>query len=224
MHLRLRLPSCSLDPAAQHSYSELELDQDAIYIDRSVAYVDRQLRPLFSDRRFHLYTLALRQSSSERFFEIYIDQQLFHSAPLSSLKWVHNLIFLSFHQWQISSSRSLESFPLSFISLKLWNYISSRRFYNLSTCFDSRPVNVSGKESEQCDLIGNDLELQSEIAALGIELSSRSSNLAFDNFLVTDSRLVADEYARQTWLQKQLVAEFASDFYVVSAKELWFVW
>eukprot|EP00493_Phyllostaurus_siculus_P022406 UN22738 len=37
------------------------------------------------------------------------------------------------------------------------------------------------------------------IAALGLELWSMSDNIHFDNFLITDDRNVADQWAKDTW-------------------------
>jgi hypothetical protein len=41
------------------------------------------------------------------------------------------------------------------------------------------------------------------ISAIGLELWSMSSNILFDNFLVTSDRAVADQWAADTWAKKQ---------------------
>lgn len=89
VHLIVRIPPCAADRVSPvRGHSELHFDQTAMYVERSRSSVYKHLENLFNDRKFHLYTLVIRQSGAERAFEIYIDQQLFHSAPLSSLKYV----------------------------------------------------------------------------------------------------------------------------------------
>lgn len=41
--------------------------------------------------------------------------------------------------------------------------------------------------------------------AIGLELWSMSSDIMFDNFIITDDKAVADDYASQTWKLKKAV-------------------
>ncbi|XP_067663080.1 calnexin-like isoform X1 [Haliotis asinina] len=42
------------------------------------------------------------------------------------------------------------------------------------------------------------------ISAVGLELWSMSDGIVFDNFLITDDRIVAEQYAEQTWVLKNI--------------------
>ncbi|XP_046355131.1 calnexin-like isoform X1 [Haliotis rufescens] len=48
------------------------------------------------------------------------------------------------------------------------------------------------------------------ISAVGLELWSMSDGIVFDNFLITDDRLVAEQYAEQTWVLKNIEEKASS--------------
>ncbi|CAH8572271.1 unnamed protein product [Heterobilharzia americana] len=168
-----------------------------------------ELDSYFSDKKTHLYTLVLR---SDNTFERYIDQVKVQSGnllddfedPEMDGEWIAPKISNpkcanapGCGEWQrpvIPNPKYKGKWSAPMIPNPAYKGIWTPRKIPNPNYFEEK----------------NPYKGLMEVSAVGLELWSMTDEIAFDNFLIVDSKRAADDFAKETWADKK-EAERLSD-------------